>query len=125
MKPTASVAVASSSRFAAKTPTTSTKSTGKTAAKKSTPVKAAKAEKPVAKKTATTTAAPRSNGYAGKKIKVLNKEHGARQGTKRQIVMDIILKSKTTDEAIPLIVKAGANNSFIAFAVAQGFVELV
>ena len=124
MKPTASVAVASSSRFAAKTPTTSTKSTGKTTTKKSTPVKAAKAEKPVAKKT-TTTAAPRSNGYAGKKIKVLNKEHGARQGTKRQIVMDIILKSKTTDEAIPLIVKAGANTSFIAFAVAQGFVELV
>jgi len=62
--------------------------------------------------------------YAGKKIKVLNKNHGARPGTKRAIGMDIIIASKTTDEALPLLVKAGCNASFIAFAIAQGFVEL-
>ena len=64
------------------------------------------------------------SSYAGKKIKVLNKNHGARLGTKRQIGMDIILKSKTTDEAIPLLAKAGCNNSFLAFAVKEGFVSI-
>ena len=75
---------------------------------------------PKAPKTAST---PRSS-YVGKKIKVLNKKHGAREGTKRQIVMDILLSSKTTDEAIPKIVKAGANNAFIAFAVANKYISL-
>lgn len=96
------------------------------------PAKTAKAvaEKPAKKASATkaTHAAPASDGrarYAGKKIKVLNKEHGARPGTKRQIGMDIILKSKTTNDAIPALEKAGCDNSFIAFAVKSGLVELV
>jgi hypothetical protein len=63
--------------------------------------------------------------YAGKKIKVLNKNHGARPGTKRAIGMDIVITSKTTDEALPQLTKAGCNASFIAFALAQGFIELV
>lgn len=60
-----------------------------------------------------------------KQIKVLNKKHGAREGTKRQIGLDIILASKSTDEASQKLLKAGCNNSFITFAVAQGFIELV
>jgi hypothetical protein len=63
--------------------------------------------------------------YAGKKIKVLNREHGARKGTKRQIGMDIILRSKTCDEALPKLIKAGADSSFIRFAVDRKLVTLV
>ena len=63
--------------------------------------------------------------YAGHKIKVLNKEHGAREGTKRQQGMDIILKSKTTDEALPKLEAIGADPSFIRFAIEHGLVELV
>lgn len=86
-------------------------------APKTAPVTAAKG----AKKDST----PRtSGGYAGKKIKVLNKNHGARPGTKRAKAMDILIASKTTDEAIPKIIKIGANNSFIAFAIREGFISL-
>ena len=68
--------------------------------------------------------APRTN-MGGKRIKVVNAVHTARPGTKRQIGLDIILKAKTTDEAIPLLVKAGCNSSFITFAVKEGFIELL
>lgn len=67
----------------------------------------------------------RTSAVAGRKIKVLNAKHGAREGTKRQIGLDIILKAKTTDEALPLLQKAGCNATFISFAVSAGFVELV
>ena len=83
----------------------------------------AKTDKPAKKSAKSNT--PRATSYAGKKIKVLNKNHGARQGTKRQIGMDIILGSKTTDEAMPKLIKAGCNNTFLAFAVSSGLVELV
>lgn len=83
----------------------------------------AKTDKPAKKSAKSDT--PRATSYAGKKIKVLNKNHGARQGTKRQIGMDIILGSKTTDEAMPKLIKAGCNNTFLAFAVSSGLVELV
>lgn len=62
--------------------------------------------------------------YAGKKIVVLNKEHGAREGTKRAIGMDIIIGSKNTDDALPKLAKAGCDASFIRFAVDQKFVKL-
>lgn len=89
--------------------------------------KKAAAKKTPAKKTAAPKGerAPRANGYAGKKIKVVNKDHGAREGTKRAKGMDIILKSKTTDEAIPALSKIGCDNSFLAFAVNSGYIELV
>ena len=61
----------------------------------------------------------------GRKIVVINKNHGARPGTKRQIGMDIILRSKTTADALPSLVKAGCNGSFIKFAVDSGFIKLI
>lgn len=97
----------------------------KTTAAKAPKAKTAKAPKAKAEKKPREAGAPRANGYAGKSIKVLNKEHGAREGTKRAIGMEIILKSKTTDDAIPKLEKAGCDNSFIAFAVKSGFVKLV
>jgi hypothetical protein len=60
-----------------------------------------------------------------RKIVVLNQRHGARPGSKRQIGMDIILKAKTVNTALPILVKAGCNSSFIKFAVDSGFVKLV
>jgi len=62
---------------------------------------------------------------ADRKIVVLNSNHGTRSGSKRQIGMDIILKAKTVNTALPLLVKAGCNGSFIKFAVDSGFVKLV
>jgi hypothetical protein len=88
------------------------------------------AEKPAkAAKTAAPKKAAASNGdgrarYAGKKIKVLNKQHGAREGTKRAQGLDIILGSKTTDDALPKLAKIGADPSFIRFAVEQKFISL-
>lgn len=67
---------------------------------------------------------PRTSPYVGKRIKVLNRKHGAREGTKRAVGMDIIIGSKTCDEAIPKLEKAGCDNSFIAFAVKSGFISL-
>ena len=70
--------------------------------------------------------APRAGSLAGKKIKVISKDMSAlREGTKRYIGLDIILKSKTTDEAIPKLVEAGCNNTWFAFATASGYIELV
>ena len=89
---------------------------------------ATKTTKPVATKVAATKKterAPRAGSMAGKASKVLNKEHGAKKGSKRQIGMDIILKSKTVDAALPLLKKAGCNGSFIKFAVDTKLVELV
>lgn len=63
--------------------------------------------------------------YAGKKIKVLSKDMSAlREGTKRYIGLEIILKSKTTDEAAPALAKAGCDNTWFAFATSNGYVEL-
>ena len=68
--------------------------------------------------------APRT-AMAGKLIRVVNKNHGARQGTKRQIGLDIILSTKSVDDAVPLLVKAGCNATFITFAIKEGFIKLV
>jgi hypothetical protein len=70
--------------------------------------------------------APRAGSLAGKKIKVISKDMSAlREGTKRYIGLGIILKSKTTDEAIPKLVEAGCNSTWFAFATAGGYIELV
>ena len=95
-----------------------TESTKKFATKKATPKPAAAAATTKAEKT------ERVGSYAGKKIVVLNKNHGARPESIRGKAMEIILKSRTTDEAIPAIKKVGANNAFLAFAVSKGFVKL-
>jgi hypothetical protein len=87
--------------------------------------KAAKAVKPTAK-AEKTERAPRTGSLAGKKIKVISKDMSAlREGTKRYIGLGIILKSKTTDEAIPKLIEAGCNSTWFAFATAGGYVELV
>jgi hypothetical protein len=96
-------------------------------AKKTATVKDAK---PAAKKAAKKAAAKTNGGggresYAGKKIKVLTKELTAREGTKRRKALDFMLTTKTTDELIPKLTKIGANNSFIAFAIREGIIELV
>lgn len=85
-----------------------------------TPAKAA--AKP-AKKTVSGNGEARTT-IAGKKIKVLNRKHEAREGTKRAQGLDIILASKTTDEALPKLIKIGADASFISFAVKSGLVSL-
>lgn len=87
-----------------------------------------------AKKGATKAAAPAKSGkaangaskarFAGHGIKVLNKEHGAREGTKRAKAMEILFDCKTTDEAIPKLEKIGADNSFIRFAVDNKLISL-
>lgn len=100
-------------------------------------VKAVKAEKPakVVAKKATKKAAStdgtqsmytgiKLGRLAGRKIKVLNKVHGAREGTKRAQGMDIILKSKNTDEALEKLEKIGADATYFKHAVAAGLVEL-
>lgn len=63
--------------------------------------------------------------YAGRKILVLNKEHGARPGSKRARGTDIILRSKTTDQALKAFRRCqGINSSFIRHAVRTGLVKL-
>jgi hypothetical protein len=66
----------------------------------------------------------KSTRYAAKKIVVLNREHGAREGTKRARAMDLILASKSCDEVLPRLIKIGADSSFIRFAVETGLVKL-
>ncbi len=78
------------------------------------------------RKTKIQTKTKKTARYAGKKIKVLKKDHGARKGTKRQIGMDIILRSKTTDEALKAFEEhPGIDSSFIRFAVDKGLVKLI
>lgn len=88
-------------------------------------VKEERAEKVERAKKAFANVARAASVYDGKKIKVLKKDHGARPGTKRAVGLDIIYKSKTTDEATAALQKAGCDRSFIKFAVSSGYVELV
>ena len=76
-----------------------------------------------AAKTTTDTTSERTK-FAGKKIVVLNAKHEAAKGTKRARGLDIILASKTTDEALPRLRKIGADPSFIGFAVRSKLVQL-
>lgn len=110
--------------MATKTKKSGKKSTKPVAAKKP----AAAAKKPAAngngaaKKPAKVSAAQR---YAGKTIKVLTKEHGAREGTKRAKGMEILISSKTTDEALKKFEKhEGIDSSFIRYAVENKIIAL-
>ena len=100
---------------------TATKAAKKAAKKSSVAAKTGKSN-------AKTTGASKGAGvgrFAGKSIKVLNKEHSAREGTKRAKAMELLFKCKTVDEAAPQLVKIGADNSFIRFAVDSKLIELV
>lgn len=97
---------------------------------------ASKKAKPAAKKPAK--AAAKTNGkangkskpsaavrYAGLTIKVLKKEHGARDGTKRAKAMDILMASKTTDEALKKFERLeGVDSSFIRYAVENKIISV-
>lgn len=65
----------------------------------------------------------RKSQYAGKKIKVLNKEHGARAGSKRAAWLDALVSSKTVEEAQEKV--EGLTGNVLAFAADEGFVEFV
>lgn len=54
------------------------------------------------------------------KIKVLNKDHGAREGTNRANQLNIVLRAKTVGAAI----EAGATWVDVKFAVSKGLIEL-
>lgn len=64
--------------------------------------------------------AARTEARDKQKIKVLNKNHGAREGTKRATQLDIVLKAKTVGEAI----QSGATWIDIKFASDRGFISL-
>lgn len=100
----------------------------KGAAKKAVAEKPAKAPKkgaPAAGKKPSMYTGVKLGRLAGRKIKVLNKVHGAREGTKRAIGMDIILKHKDTDAALAALIAAGCDATYFKHAVAAGLVELV
>ncbi len=62
--------------------------------------------------------------YAGKNIVVINREHGARKGTKRARAMEMLFKAGNTDAAIPKLHKMGADNTFIRYAVENKLIRL-
>ena len=64
--------------------------------------------------------AARSSANDAKKIKVVNKAHGAREGSKRAAMLDIVLGAKTVAEAK----EAGAGWIDVKFAEESGFISL-
>ena len=82
-------------------------------------VKAVKGKAPKAEKSAKEA----RNSYADKKIKVVNKDHGARDGSKRAAWMNALIKSKTVAEAQGKV--EGLDSGVIGFAVRSGLIELV
>lgn len=95
-------------------------------AAKTTKAAAPKADKPARKGNPEALAKAREAKSAGreanrsKKIKVLNKNHGARAGTNRANMLDIVIKAKTVGDAID----GGATMVDVRFAEKQGFIEL-
>ncbi len=61
-----------------------------------------------------------NKGPDTRKIKVINKAHGAREGTKRAQMLDIVLKAKTVQEALD----AGATMIDVRFAESKEFISL-
>ena len=122
----------------AKDATTETKATkGKPAAAAPATAKGAKgkpaAAAPAPKgKPAAAAPAPKTervSKYAGKKIVVVNKKHEAREGTKRAMLLDAILTSKNSDEALAKDVdykgeKVGVTANDLKFAIELGLIEL-
>jgi DNA-binding protein HU-beta len=100
-----------------------TKAAPKKAAAKA-PAKKAETKTPAKKAGDTTKAREAAEGkraelYA-KKIKVLNKDHGAREGSNRANMLNIVLKAKTVGEAI----EGGATMVDVRFAESKGFISL-
>lgn len=104
--------------------TTRSKKSTQTAAKRGTSQQTASQPTTTQRSRAALTIVGRGNDYTGKLIKVLRRDHNARKGSKRQVGMDIILSSATTDQASKLLARRKCNNSFIAFAVKIGLVKL-
>lgn len=75
---------------------------------------------PEALKKAQEAAAGKRAELHSKKIKVLNKKHGAREGSKRAQMLDIVLASKTVAEAI----EGGATMVDVRFAEEKEFISL-
>lgn len=73
--------------------------------------------------------APRGQ-YADKKIKVVNKKHEAREGSVRAALMEAILSSKTTNEALAKTVETSkgkeqkVSNADIAFAISRELISV-
>ena len=86
----------------------------------------AKVEAPKGKKAAAKVekepTAPRASKLAGMKIKVLNKVHGAREGTKRAAWMEALISSKTVGEAQSKV--ENLTSDVVRFAEASGFISL-
>ena len=55
-----------------------------------------------------------------RKIKVLKKDHGAREGTKRAALLDTIYKSKTVQDAVD----ADVSKSDVSWAAREGYIEI-
>lgn len=89
------------------------KGAAKPAAKKETAAKPAKAAAP--KKEAAADAGPDK-----RKIAVLKKPHGAREGTKRADLLDTIYKAKTVQDAVD----AGVAKNDVAWAAREGYISV-
>lgn len=94
-----------------------TKLARKPAATKTT---AAAKKAPAKKAPAKAKAAPAEAVEDTRKIKVLKKEHGAREGTKRATMLDSIYASKTAQEALD----AGVTKGEIAWAAREEYISL-
>lgn len=71
----------------------------------------------------------RPSPFAGKKIKKIAKEHGAREGTLRAALMEAIMYAKNTDDVLGSQVEAGdktgvVSSADVAFAVENKFISL-
>lgn len=65
--------------------------------------------------------AARASGPDTRKINVLKKEHGARDGTKRADLLNKMFKHPTVQKAVD----AGVSKSDISWAAREGYIELV
>lgn len=80
-------------------------------------------------KAASAMRAGRTSEFAGKKISVLKKDHGARGGTKRALLLGAVIASKTYEEAIGKSISFKGENvqvssGDIRFAVEEGLIKL-
>lgn len=101
---------------------------GKFATKAEKPAKVVKAAKEVANDEEGGKRGRKSQ-YAGKKIKLLVKEHGARVGSIRAALMDAIMDAKAVDDVIGTTVKAGdktgvVSSADVAFAVEANLISV-
>lgn len=86
------------------------------------PKEAAKAPKEKTDKAPKVERAVRNNALSTMKIKVINKKHEAREGSKRAAWLDALLTSKTVEQAQAKV--EGLDAGVVRFAVNAGFIEL-